>query len=341
MKKLLGIIAVFLMAALILGCGGVKVDSSASSSGSAPAVAKNPRVLKNPYVDSLKIAFIPWTIGDSVGGAWGDGIERELKNFSNVTFNRYDGRASAETQITIMSELINQKVDGIILQSSDSAALSASVRQAEEAGIPVVCLNLDVDVPHAGLVAMIDIEAGALIAREIAEAIGKKGNVVIIQAAIGASRGERLETGFRTELAKYPDVKILDSQTGDWLTEKANVVMNDYLTKYPKIDGVFAHNDAMAEGASAAAEAAGRLKEMVIWGADGEKKALEYIENGKLTGTIYTNCYDQGATAARFIMYFINSEAHTAAYTKTPIVKMSPVIVTSKNVRTIGPDIRW
>ena len=341
MKRLLGIIAVLLLAALILGCGGVKVDSSASSSGSAAAAAKNPRVIKDPYVANIKIAFIPWTIGDSVGGAWGDGIERELKNFSNVTFNRYDGRASAETQITIMSELINQKVDGIILQSSDSAALSASVRQAEEAGIPVVCLNLDVDVPHAGLVAMIDIEAGALIAREIAEAIGKKGNVVIIQAAIGASRGERLETGFRTELAKYPDVKILDAQTGDWLTEKANVVMNDYLTKYPKIDGVFAHNDAMAEGASAAAEAAGRLKDMVIWGADGEKKALEYIENGKLTGTIYTNCYDQGATAARFIMYFINAEAHTAAYTKTPIVKMSPVIVTSKNVHTIGPDIRW
>ena len=339
MKKIKGIIVLFLLVALILSCGGVKVDSP--SSGGSSAAAANPRVIKDPYVDNLRIAFIPWTIGDSVGGAWGDGIERELKNFSNVTFNRYDGRASAETQITIMSELINQKVNGIILQSSDSAALSASVRQAEESGIPVVCLNLDVEVPHAGLVAMIDIEAGALIAREIAEAIGKNGNVVIIQAAIGASRGERLETGFRRELAKYPDVKILDSQTGDWLTEKANVVMNDYLTKYPRIDGVFAHNDAMAEGASAAAEAAGRLRQMVIWGADGEKKALEYIENGKMTGTIYTNCYDQGATAARFIMYFINSEANTAAYTRTPIVKMSPVIVTSKNVHTIGPDIRW
>ena len=240
-----------------------------------------------------------------------------------------------------MTELINQKVDGIILQSSDSAALAASVRQAEDAGIPVVCLNLDADTPHAALIAMVDVEAGALIAREIAEAIGKKGNVVIIQAAIGASRGERLETGFRTEMAKYPDVKILDAQTGDWLTEKANVVMNDFLTKYPKIDGVFAHNDAMAEGASAAAEAAGRLKDMVIWGADGEKKALEYIENGKMTGTIYTNCYDQGATAARLIMYFINSEANTAAFTRTPIIKMSPIIVTSKTVHSISPDIRW
>jgi ribose transport system substrate-binding protein len=340
MKKATGIVIAVLLAALLAGCGGVKVDSGVSGAGNSPTAA-NPRVLKNPYVDSLNIAFIPWTIGDSVGAAWGDGIERELRNFSNVTFNRYDGKASAETQVTIIADLIVQKVDGIILQSSDSAALASSVRRAEDAGIPVVCLNLDADTPHAALVAMVDVEAGALIAREIADAIGRNGNVVIIQAAIGASRGERLETGFRTELAKYPDVKILDAQTGDWLTEKANVVMNDFLTKYPQIDGVFAHNDAMAEGASAAAEAAGRLKDMVIWGADGEKKALEYIENGKMTGTIYTNCYDQGATAARLIMYFINSEANTAAFTKTPIIKMSPVIVTSSTVNSIGPDIRW
>jgi ribose transport system substrate-binding protein len=339
MRKLTGIIVVAVIAVLIAGCGGVKVDGGTSQTGGA--VAANPRVIKNAYIDSLKIAFIPWVIGDSVGAAWGDGIERELSVFPNVTFNRYDGKASAETQVTIMTELVNQKVDGIILQSSDSAALAASVRQAEDAGIPVVCLNLDADTPHAALVAMVDVEAGALIAREIAEAIGKKGHVVIIQAAIGASRGERLETGFRGELAKYPDVKILDAQTGDWLTEKANIVMNDFLTKYPQIDGVFAHNDAMAEGASAAAEASGRLSRMVIWGADGEKKALEYIENGKLTGTIYTNCYDQGATAARLIMYFIGAEANTSAYKATPIIKMSPIVVTKATVGTIGENIRW
>jgi ribose transport system substrate-binding protein len=339
MKKLSCIVTVFLLAALLAGCGGVKVDSGTSSA--AGAGQANPRTIKNAYVDPLKIAFIPLDIGDSVGAAWGDGMERELSVFPNVTFNRYDGKRSTETEVTIMTELINQKVDGIILQSSDTAALAASVRQAEDAGIPVVCLNLDADTPHAALVAMVDVEAGALIAQEIAESIGKKGNVVIIQAAIGASRGERLEAGFRSELAKYPDIKILDAQTGEWLTEKANIVMNDFLTKYPKIDGVFAHNDAMAEGASAAAEAAGRLKSMVIWGADGEKKALEYIENGKMTGTIYTNCYDQGATAARLIMYFIGAEANTSTYKATPILKMSPIVVTSKTVGSIGDNIRW
>lgn len=63
--------------------------------------------------------------------------------------------------------------------------------------------------------------------------------------------------------------------------------MTNFLTKYPEIDAVFCHNDAMAEGAAEAAKAAG--KDIQIWGCDGETKMLEYIEQGLCTGTIYTD----------------------------------------------------
>ena len=66
-----------------------------------------------------------------------------------------------------------------------------------------------------------------------------------------------------------------------------------------------------------------------------------YQEGSVQTDAIYTNCYDQGATAARLAMYFIGSEADTSSYTETPIVKMAPVVVTSDTVGSIGPDIRW
>jgi ribose transport system substrate-binding protein len=338
MKKFVFITAALIIALALVSCN-VRVDNAAGSSAGSGAPLN--RTVKNPYVDDIRIAFIPYTIGDSVGAAWGDGMERELASFPNVTFRRFDGRASAQTQVQIMTDLINQRFDAIILQSADSAALATSVRRAEDAGIPVITMNLTADTPHAGLVAMVDIEAGALIAAEIAASLGGRGNVVIIQAAIGASRGVRLEEGFRRELAKHPNIRILDAQTGDWLTERANVVMNDFLTRFPQIYAVFAHNDAMAEGASQAAEAAGRLREMVIWGADGERKALEYIENGMLTGTIYTNCYDQGATAVRLAMYTLGSDINTGALSATPIIKMSPIVVTAANVHTIGENIRW
>ena len=65
-------------------------------------------------------------------------MEKELSIFENVTFQRFDGKASAETQVQIMSDLVNQHYDAIILQATDAAALAASVEQAEAAlsGIP-------------------------------------------------------------------------------------------------------------------------------------------------------------------------------------------------------------
>ena len=297
---------------------------------------------KNPYKDPIKIGFIPYVIGDSVASAWGEGIKRELQYYPNIAFQIFDGKASAETQNQIMTDLINQKYDAIVLQAVDSAALAGTTKQAEAVGIPVITLNLDAQTTHTALVAMVDTEAGYIVAQQIAKAVGtKKGNIVLIQAPPGASRGINVEAGFRAGVAEHANLKILDAQNGEWLTEKGNAVMRDFLTKYKQIDGVFAINDAMAEGASQAAEAVGRLKQMVIWGADGEKKALEYIEKGKLTGTIYTNCFDQGATAARMALFAIDSKVDASKFGKTPVVKMAPIVADKDTVATITPNIRW
>ncbi len=342
-KKLVsfGVLSLMVVSMLFVSCGQVKTDSESTAQVVNNQASAKLNSEKDPYSDEIKIAFLPNVIGDTVANAWGDGAEKELSTFSNVTFQRFDGKASAETQGRIMKDLINQEYDAILLQCSDSAAAATFVEQAENANIPVITLNLDADTTHTGLIAMVDYEAGTLVASNMAKAINDSGNVVIIQASPGATRGERLEAGFRDEMAKHSNIKILDAQSGEWLTEKANVVMNDFLTKYPKIDGVFAHNDAMAEGASQAAASAGRLDGMQIWGADGEKKALEYIEQGKMSGTIYTNCYDQGATAARLAMYAIGAGINGTMLTSTPEIKMAPIVVTSETVDTIGENIRW
>ncbi|GLI18274.1 D-ribose ABC transporter substrate-binding protein [Tepidanaerobacter syntrophicus] len=345
-RKSVAICGVAMLLIFTLTACGVSTESPSNAPTSKSNEESNTttKIAKDPYQDPIKIGFVPNVIGDSVASAWGEGIKRELKYYPNISLQVFDGKASSETQSQIMKDLINQQYDCIILQANDSAALAATVKEAETAGISVITLNLDADTPHAALVAMVDYEAGKLVAEQIAKSIGdKEGNIVIIQAPPGASRGINVEKGFKDEIAKHSNLKILDSQNGEWLTEKGNEVMRDFLTKYPKIDAVFAINDAMAEGASQAAEAAGRLNEMVIWGTDGEKKALEYIEKGKLTGTIYTNCYDQGATAARLALYLIGGvgEIDSSKFTKTPVVKMAPIIVTKDTVGSISPEMRW
>ena len=117
--------------------------------------------------------------------------------------------------------------------------------------------------------------------------------------------------------------------------------MNSFLQNYSEIDGVFCINDAMAEGAALAIESAGRTGEMLVWGADGEKECLTMIEQGLVTGTIYTNSWDEGSTAAKIALLMIGSEYDASVLTSTPRVIMECVVVTSETVHTIAEADRW
>ncbi|MBQ6367127.1 MAG: sugar ABC transporter substrate-binding protein [Erysipelotrichaceae bacterium] len=355
MKKLAAILVSLLLVVSLAACG----SANAANANNAPAEEKTEEKTettpvaageglgfkdrtKNPYEDPMKFAWIPTRASEANATAWGNGIREELSYWSNTELNVFDPEGDAEQQAKIVSDLVAQGYDGIFLQTINPQTLAASVEEAENAGIPVVCINMGADTPHAALVSMTDFEAGQVIADRIAEELGGEGNVVVIQAKVGAVRGINLEDGFQAQLKNYPGIKILDEQPADWNMEKAQTVMNDFLTAYPdQIDAVFAHNDQMAEGAGMAVQAAGKTGEIYIWGANGETKALEYIEQGIITGTVYTNCKDQGKTAARIMMLYLNSNIDTSTFTKTPVTKMPPITVDASNVSSITPDMRW
>jgi ABC-type sugar transport system substrate-binding protein len=337
LKKVIA--AVMVLSLLFVGCSGGNTTEGTDTSSTD---GQEKLTIERNEDDQYKIGFITSQFGHSVPMAWSQGIEEELTYFENVTYQSFDGEGKAETQESIMQDLINQEYDVIVLQALDSAALSAVTTQAEEAGIFVITLNLDVAVDHAALIQMVDYQAGVIVADNIAAAIGEEGNVVVLESPPGATLGLNRLQGFVDRLAeKYPNIEIVASQNAEWMKDEAISVMNSILQANDKIDGVYAINDSMAEGAALAAESAGRLDEMVIWGADGETDALTMIEEGKLTGTVYTNCYDQGATAARLAMYFLSSGMHPTEIPETGVIEIAPVAVTIDNVDTIREEDRW
>ena len=346
-KKLLACLMAAATVISMAGCssgGRQEVTAAPTSATEAPGEAGKPaskKVAKDPYSDPVKLAYVAHDIGTPVNQAWLEGIQRECAYYDNITVQGFDSKSSAEEQVKIMSEVINQKYDAIILQASDNAALAASVTEAEEAGIPVITINMDVDSVHSALVQMVDYDAGRLAAEEIAGSLNGKGKIVIIQGLPGIIRTDNLEKGFRDTIAKYSDIEIIGSQAADFEKEKAMSVMNSFLQANNQIDAVFAINDAMAEGAALAAESANRLNGLLIWGADGEKDALTMIEDGKLTGTIYTNCWDEGSTAAKVALLMIGSEYSYDVLTKTPVINMEPVVVTKDTVGSIAQEDRW
>jgi len=289
---------------------------------------------------AFKVGYLPSTVGQALTQAWKAGMEATYKGKANVTMQSLDAQMKAEIQVSMMDDFINQGYNAIILQPIDAAALTASVKKAEGKGIPVITLNTDTLLPHAACVTMDDFGAGALIAQTLGKSLNGKGNLAIIQSPPGAQAGINREKGFRAVIAKdFPGIRIVGAQNGAWNKDKAIEVMNSFLQVNKELDGVFAVNDNMAEGAMIAAESAGRLAQIRIWGFNGQKSTLALIEQGKLTGTAYTNAYSQGATAAKYALDLLTGARKKGA--ATDIVTIPPFAAMKDTVARIKPEDRW
>ena len=344
-KRGIALLLAGLMALSLAACSAektVREDPWAAAAGGGGGNSNKVKV--DPYAgEEVKIAYIAHDIGTPNNQGWKEGIERECASWSNIKVDSYGAEESAETQVQIMTDCINQGYNAIILQCSDGTALAPSVQQAEEAGIPVITVNLDCasDTIHSALVMAVDYDAGRMAADKMAEQLGETGEIAIIQGVPGLERTDNLERGFRETIAKYPDIKIVEAQSASFQKDTAMTVMNSFLQSHPDLKGVFAINDAMAEGAALAAQSANKKGQICIWGADGEKDALAMIESGDMAGTIYTNSWDEGSTAAKIALLMVGSEYDYTCLTATPKVIMEPIVVTAENVGTIAEEDRW
>ena len=344
-KRGIALLLAGFMALSLAACSAektVREDPWAAAAGGGGGNSNKVKV--DPYAgEEVKIAYIAHDIGTPNNQGWKEGIERECASWSNIKVDSYGAEESAETQVQIMTDCINQGYNAIILQCSDGTALAPSVRQAEEAGIPVITVNLDCasDTIHSALVMAVDYDAGRMAADKMAEQLGEAGDIAIIQGVPGLERTDNLERGFRETIAKYPNIKIVEAQSASFQKDTAMTVMNSFLQSHPDLKGVFAINDAMAEGAALAAQSANKKGQICIWGADGEKDALAMIESGDMAGTIYTNSWDEGSTAAKIALLMVGSEYDYTCLTATPKVIMEPIVVTAENVGTIAEEDRW
>jgi ribose transport system substrate-binding protein len=116
--------------------------------------------------------------------------------------------------------------------------------------------------------------------------------IVELSGTPGSSVAVDRAKGFRDGIAKYPGMKIIASQTGNFTRAQGERVMQNLAQSLgAKINAVYAHNDEMALGAIQALKAAGRTpgKDVVVVSIDGQRAALEAIQRGELGATVESN----------------------------------------------------
>ncbi|KPW45074.1 Sugar ABC transporter, periplasmic sugar-binding protein [Pseudomonas syringae pv. antirrhini] len=215
-----------------------------------------------------------------------------------VTLQFVDARADVNKQIDQVKELINKKVDALIVNPVDTAATARITKEAVAAGIPLVYVNRrpdDSKLP-AGVATVTsdDTEAGRLQAQYVADKMGGKGSVMILLGDLANNSTQNRTKGIKEVLAKYPDIKIDQEQTGTWLRQKGMDLTNDWLTQGRKFNAVLANNDEMAIGAAMALKQAGVDKGKVfVAGVDGTPDGLNAVTKGDLTVSVYQDAKGQ------------------------------------------------
>jgi len=263
MRKLL-----FLLVALTLVLGLAPWGKVSAEEPYNMSLLEGP--LDNPYWITLK-----------------EGAEKAAKELGvNLTVLGTAEEGGGATQLAQMEDRIAAGDDAILLAVRSGEAIIPAVKAAAEAGIPVIA----VDAPPAGgewvaTIATDNFAGGYLGGKWIAEQVGGKGTVLVLEGIPGVPPSDNRRNGAQAALAEYPDIKVI-TLVGDLATAKAQSVTEDTLTAHPDLVGVVCGNDMMAIGAQAAVADRGLQDQVKIVGYDAIPAALEMIADGRLGATV-------------------------------------------------------
>lgn len=207
-----------------------------------------------------------------------------------------DGQGKQENQIRAVRSFINQGVDAIVIAPIVETGWDPVLREAKRAKIPVLLTDRTIQTSDPSLyVCFIGsdfYEEGKMAADWLAKHSGGKGNIVELQGTPGSAPANERRKAFADGIKKYPNLKIIDSQSGNFELTGGKQVMEAFLKKHGKaINIVYAHNDFMALGAIQAIEQAGLKpgKDITIISIDAMRAAVQAVADGKLNCTIECN----------------------------------------------------
>jgi ABC-type sugar transport system, periplasmic component len=215
----------------------------------------------------------------------------------DVDLTIVDANNDSAKQTGQVENFLAQGMDAVVILPVDTAATGPMTKAVVKAGKPLVYVNrLPSNLPKSVVYCGSNsIDAGIMNMEELGKAMGGKGNVVILmgelsnEAAIGRTDGIK-----KVIKEKFPDIKIVREQSGNWKREQGKTIMENWLASGQQIDGVASNNDEMALGALQAIKAAGKLDKIHVGGTDASHDALESMDKGELNDTVFQDPVAQG-----------------------------------------------
>ena len=240
-----------------------------------------------------------------------DAMTKWAQSHPDVEITIVDANNDSAKQTGQVENFLAQGMNAVVILPVDTAATGPMTKAVVKAGKPLVYVNrkpsnLPKEVVYCG---SNSIEAGIMNMEELGKAMGGKGNVAILmgelsnEAAIGRTDGIK-----KVVKEKFPDIKVVREQSGNWKREQGKTIMENWLASGQEIDGVASNNDEMALGALQAIKAAGKLGKIPVGGTDGSRDALASMSKGELNNTVFQDPVGQGEEAVNAAYLLVKKE---------------------------------
>ncbi|MEU6402247.1 substrate-binding domain-containing protein [Streptomyces sp. NPDC046985] len=248
--------------------GATSFLHSGASSSANPRMGLSLSTLNNPFFVQIR-----------------SGAQAEAKRLG-VDLTVTDAQNDASQQANQLQNFTSSHLGAIIVNPVDSDAAGSSVKAADTAGIPVIAVDRGVNKASVdALVASDNVTGGELAAKSLAQKLGGRGKIVILQGQPGTSAARERAQGFAQGLKAFPGVEVVAQQPADFDRTKGLDVMSNLLQAHPDVQGVLGANDEMALGAAKAlGSRAGRSVQVV--GFDGTPDGLKAVQDGTLYASV-------------------------------------------------------
>lgn len=199
----------------------------------------------------------------------------------------FDSQNDTAKEAAHFENLIAGGYRAILFNPTDADGSVANVLRAKQAGIPVFCIDREINSTNAATAQMLSDNYSGCVAlgQYFVKTVGRDGEYAELLGLVGDNNTWNRSKGFHSVVDRFPGLKMVAQQTADFDRAKALEVMESMLQKHPELNAVFCGNDAMAMGAYQALVSAGKAEQVKVFGFDGADDVVKLIAERKIAAT--------------------------------------------------------
>lgn len=245
-----------------------------------------PQASKGQTASKGKIAVVVSTLNNPWFVVLGDTAKaRAIELGYDATI--FDSQNDTAKEASHFENIIAGGYKAILFNPTDANGSIANVEKAKAAGIPVFCIDREINSTNAATAQMLsDSYSGCVkLGQYFVKTVGKDGEYAELLGIVGDNNTWNRSKGFHSVVDRFPGLKMVAQQSGEFDRAKGLEVMESILQAHPGIKAVFCGNDAMAMGAYQALVTAGKDKQVKVFGFDGADDVVKMIAEGKIAAT--------------------------------------------------------